>query len=509
MTFVLRRFAFAAAVLVMCLAAVAGLSSCAQAQGDGLQDGTYRLDVVLEGGTGRASVVSPCEAGVEGGEITATVKWTSSSYDKMVVDGREYTPVSTENGSTFEIPVSALDTDIAVSAQTTAMGSPHMVDYTLRFSLAQGDDASGEDSDEALSAVLKSVEDYRNTDLGNGWQPVGSLDLEYAENFTVDYYEGGYQLICIANGERFLTVPQGSQIPENLASDIAVIMQPASSVYLVATNAICLVDAIGATDAVAISGVEADSCSVEGFSAAIEAGDIVYGGKYNTPDYELISSKGCDLAIESTMINHNPDVKEKLQKLGVTVLTEQSSYEEEALGRLEWIKLYGALFGRSEQAQTIFEEQANTVREIASLEPTGKTVAFFYINSNGAAVTRQSGDYVPQMISLAGGDYIFNDLGEGNASTVTLEMEEFYAMAKDADYIVYNATIDGAVGSIEQLVDKNPLLEKFKAVREGNVWCTDQDMYQQMIRTGAIIGDMHAMLTGSDGSDCTFLFKLA
>lgn len=98
-----------------------------------LADGTYTLDVALEGGSGRASVESPCTLKVESGAMTATVVWSSPNYDQMIVDGTQYLPVNTEGNSTFEIPVATLAEPLAVQAETTAMSTPHMIDYTLTF----------------------------------------------------------------------------------------------------------------------------------------------------------------------------------------------------------------------------------------------------------------------------------------------------------------------------------------------------------------------------------------
>lgn len=98
-----------------------------------LADGTYSVDVALEGGSGRASVETPCALKVEGGAMTATVVWSSPNYDQMVVDGTQYLPVNTEGNSTFEIPVATLAEPLAVQAETTAMSTPHMIDYTLTF----------------------------------------------------------------------------------------------------------------------------------------------------------------------------------------------------------------------------------------------------------------------------------------------------------------------------------------------------------------------------------------
>ena len=96
-------------------------------------DGSYTCEVTLEGGSGRATVDSPAALTVADGKMTATIVWSSSHYDYMLVDGERCDVLSTENGSTFEIPVAALDTPLAVVGDTTAMSTPHEIDYTLTF----------------------------------------------------------------------------------------------------------------------------------------------------------------------------------------------------------------------------------------------------------------------------------------------------------------------------------------------------------------------------------------
>lgn len=98
-----------------------------------LEDGEYTVEVSLEGGTGRATVESPAKLMVADGKMTAVIVWSSPNYDLMVVDGEQFLPVPRAGNSTFEIPVSALDKDIPVQAETTAMSEPHMIDYTLHF----------------------------------------------------------------------------------------------------------------------------------------------------------------------------------------------------------------------------------------------------------------------------------------------------------------------------------------------------------------------------------------
>ena len=98
-------------------------------------DGAYTAAVVLEGGSGRSTVESPAALTVADGKMTATIVWSSPNYDYMIVDGEKYLPTNTEGNSTFEIPVAALGTPLAVTADTVAMSKPHEIEYTLTFTL--------------------------------------------------------------------------------------------------------------------------------------------------------------------------------------------------------------------------------------------------------------------------------------------------------------------------------------------------------------------------------------
>ena len=98
-------------------------------------DGEYSANVVLEGGSGRATVDSPAALTVADGKMTATIVWSSPNYDYMIVDGEKYLPTNTDGNSTFEIPVAALGTPLSVTADTVAMSKPHEIEYTLTFTL--------------------------------------------------------------------------------------------------------------------------------------------------------------------------------------------------------------------------------------------------------------------------------------------------------------------------------------------------------------------------------------
>lgn len=337
-----------------------------------------------------------------------------------------------------------------------------------------------------------------------------SMKLDYATEFAVDYYDHGFTLISIADNSRFLLNTEDKEVPQDLADDITVLKAPVSDIYLVASATMDMFCSIGALDSICLSGLTAEKWEIPEAKEAMESGQILYAGKYNAPDYELICSKNCELAVESTMIGHAPEVKENLESFGIPVLVDHSSYEADPLGRTEWVKLYGVLTGKEEEASKAFEEQKQYVEELSDAEDTGKTVAFFYITTAGTVSVRKSNDYVPKMIDLAGGSYIFENLkGEDNAaSSVNMQMEEFYAQAKDADYLVYNSTIDGNLETIEDLLGKSSLFENFKAVKNGNVWCIGQNLYQDTMDTGSIIHDFHEMLTSEDTDELTYMYRL-
>ncbi len=349
---------------------------------------------------------------------------------------------------------------------------------------------------------------------GTEWSsmtPVDSMELSYAEQFAVDRYENGCELVTIGGSDRYLVVPEGGETPAGLDVDITVLQQPVENIYLVATSAMDLFVSLDALDSIALSGTKADGWYIDAAKQAMQEGKIAYAGKYSAPDYEAIFDADCGLAVESTMIYHTPEVKEQLEKLGVPVLVERSSYESHPLGRMEWIKLYGALLGKEAQAEKIFQNQLASLSGVLDQPNTGKTAAFFYITANGAANVRKSNDYVAKMIELAGGKYVFDDLTDDDArSTMNMQMESFYAGAKDADILIYNSTIDGELQTVAQLLEKSALLADFKAVQNGNVWCTEKNLFQSTMGVGGMIRDFHTIFSEDDPdpASLTYLHRL-
>lgn len=348
----------------------------------------------------------------------------------------------------------------------------------------------------------------------SGLDMTGSMELRYADQFSVDYYEGGYSLITIGE-DQYLLVPSEKEIPEN-TDGITIIKQPADNIYLAASSAMDLFGGFGGLDSVTMTSTDSDGWSLPNIASAIENGDITYIGKYNMPDYEALLECGCELAIESTMIYHSPETREKIEQLGIPVLIERSSYESNPLGRMEWIKLYGLLLGKYDEAEKYFNEKTadfDKLTEQAADNENKKTAAFFYISSNGYVNIRKPGDYISKMIELAGGKYIFEsedlNIDDDSLSTMNIQIETFYELSKNADVLIYNSTIEGKLDSIQQLVDKYGVLSDFKAVKEGNVWCTEQNMFQQTTGAADMIMDMNHIFRYGTDDGLTYLHKLS
>ena len=454
-----------------------------------LSAGIYTPDeFILTGGTGRVKI--SCEkVEIRGGQAFATIVFSSPNYKCVRIGDVVYDSVCDEKTSRVEIPV-VVNQSMTMFGTTTAMSAAHEVEYSIFIRV------------DALRSENAAVELP-----GLVWE--SSMKPMYAHQFSVDYFEGGYALIDVKDSARYLVVPENMTVPEGLDPAIVILQQPLDNIYLAATSAMALFDSLDSLDAIRLVGTQKDGWYIENAVAAMERGDMLFAGKYSEPDFEMLLTKDCNLAIESMMISHAPKVKEMLELLGIPVFIDCSSRESHPLGRTEWIKLYAVMVDKEAEAEAFFNEQAKIVEDLKGFENTGKTVAFFYLHTDGSAVVRSTADYVPGMIEIAGGKYVFDELlnPESDRSSISISMEEFYNAAVDADYLIYNATIDAPISSVDELLAKSSLFADFKAVKEGNVWCTGKYLYQATDVVGSLITDINLMLTGeTDGM--TFINKL-
>ena len=336
-----------------------------------------------------------------------------------------------------------------------------------------------------------------------------TLELKRATEFSVYHYEGGYDLIDIHDSQRFLLVPEGEKAPEGIDEDIIVLQKPIDRIYLAATASMAMFVSMDALDHIRMSSIKPEAWTFDEPKEAMKKGDIIYAGKYSEPDYETMLDEQCDLALESTMIDHTPEVKEMIEDLDIPVMVDRASYESDPMGRAEWIKLYGVLTDHEKEAEEFFDEQMDSIKDLDDFKNTEKTVAFFYISTDGKVVVRRSTDYSPKMIEIAGARYVFKDLDDESGRTaVDMSMEQFYASAIDADYIIYNGSIDSSVKSLDDLIAKDPVMKKMKAVKDKNCWVTKSAMYQRTYLVAEMILDFHKLFSEDDPQDLKYISKL-
>ena len=532
--------------LIWLLFVMTAVSCAAQEAASETAEETRLFHITLEGGSGKAGIQSPVEVKTVDGLMTARLVWTSSNYDYMIVDGIRYDNENAGGSSTFTVPVRSLEEPLPVIGDTVAMSEPHEIEYVIHW----GSEAADTETEAPGSARPGSTEpsDHANpgirtepdstpeggtentyagrTDEGageesdrmlpaaeamerSGLRETGRLPLLYAEEFGIRFY-GDYTLIQIGDSAEYLLVPEDAEVPDKLPEDTVVLRKPLDAAYLVSSSAADLIGHCGALDRIRLSGVRPGDWYNEDIRTAMEEGKILYAGRYRAPDYEVILAAGCDLAIENTMILHEPAVREKLEELSIPVLIERSSYEPHPLGRLEWIKLYGILFDREEEAGAYYDRQIDAVGPVLEGRPdTGKTVVFFHVTAGGLVNVRRAGDYITKMIELAGGEYALKNTGSGEEtfSSMNMQMEDFYKEAADADLLIYNSTIGGEIGSVQELISKSPLFRDFKAVKEGNVYCAGRSLFQQTSGMADFLLDLDAVLHEKE-RDFVYLKKL-
>ena len=337
--------------------------------------------------------------------------------------------------------------------------------------------------------------------------PDHAMQLKYAKCFSVDYYKGGYKVAKLIDGTTMLIVPEGMSVPADKPENAIVLQQPVTNILVSSTPVTSLINAIGALDAISLTTYDVDSWYIDDVKKALTDGKLTYIGDYKAPDYEKIVAAGTTFAFFSTMLTD--DVKAQLDNLKVDVVLDQSAKEDHPLARVEWAKLYGAIFDKEESAEAVFNAQDNYVEELSKLEKTGKTVAMFYITSKGVLYARNADDYMSKMIALAGGEYALSDVGVGETGTAKMELEAFYDKAKDADYIIYIWSLGGKPETLEAFLERAAILSDLKAVKNGNVWCTTPDYFQIQNTIGSMINDMRLMLDADGETDrLTYLFKL-
>lgn len=335
-------------------------------------------------------------------------------------------------------------------------------------------------------------------------------ELKYAINFSMTHYKGGYISFKVLNGTEadltYLIVPENKSVPEGLGDDYVIILQPVTSVRCCAGSA-ATINAFGGLDNVTNVTMEVDSIAVQDIIDAMNEGNTIYSGSSKEPDYEVVTSVDTQLVIDSNLLDGNETVKEKYTELGIPFVAARNGKEAHPLGYNEWAKVYGAILGMWDEANAYFDSCVEQVESIANVENTGKTVGMLYFSSDGTKVyAARGGDCWAALANLAGGNYVMADFEGDQTGTATITLEDFYAMCGEADYI-FNLNMAARVHSLDEMIELVPLLEDFKAVQEGHMYCAYDRIYQFNYDYAGMISDMNQILTDDTVEDTTYFHK--
>ena len=194
---------------------------------------------------------------------------------------------------------------------------------------------------------------------------VRSMELQYANNFAVDYCANGCKIITDGAGQKFLWVPEGGEAPDD-TGDMTVLQAPLTKLGCFSTTHATLFHAIGALDKVSLVTTDKDKWHIEQVAQQIEDGTTTYVGKNSAPDYELISAAAPQIILISANTMHGSDeVLAKLDELGIPYIADSQHLENHPLGRVEWVKLVGALLDMEEEADAYFDEEVQRVNAVA------------------------------------------------------------------------------------------------------------------------------------------------
>ena len=313
-----------------------------------LADGSYTPDKFsFSGGTGKVKISCP-KVTVSGGKAKATLVFDSPNYSYVKANGSKYYGSHSGSCSTFEIPVK-LNANNRIIGMTTAMSVDHEVEYTIYVYIKAADEAA-QAAEEAGAPEIAGLT-YESAD-----------EIESAALFAIYRYEGGFTLIDVVDGGRYLLIPEGAELPAGTEEEATLIQLPVQSAYVASESAMLLIDGIeipAETDPVKLSGCENLSLN------RMAAEQLSFAGAWTAPDYTTLLMSGCDLAILPETFSEAEsvaeadrtvaaEVTERLSLLGIPCIADCSALEETEQGRLEWIKVYGAILGCEDAANAAY-----------------------------------------------------------------------------------------------------------------------------------------------------------
>lgn len=322
---------------------------------------------------------------------------------------------------------------------------------------------------------------------------IKKLPMYFSDSFSVEYLDNGCKLVTDGENLRILLVPQGTTAPKGYKAD-KVANIPLKKVMAASTTQAGPLLKLGVLDSLKAVTTSADNWITPEVKKLVTQGKVKYVGGENMgqPDYELVKSINPDMAFVYTGSYGQQAIIEKLDEMGINYAVNNEYLESHYLGRMEWIKFMAAFYDKELEAEKMLNDAVKYIDNVTSKVAGLKEPKVVWGSSyKGTVYVPNAGSYVGKWIDMAGGDYVFKDVGVGSSSSTQISMEDFYAKAKDADVLIYSSTINYlAKPTIEGIVKDNPLFADMKAVKSGNVWVYAADWWESIPETNLFVEDI-------------------
>lgn len=298
---------------------------------------------------------------------------------------------------------------------------------------------------------------------------INDFNIEYANGFEVDIIEGGYILNITEawpEAERSFTylLQNTDQEPQTEMEYDYKIKIPIESIVVTSTTHIPSLDTLGVLDKL-VGFPNTDYISSENARALVETEQIKDIGQNESLNTELLVQLNPDAVVTFAVKGQNKSV-ESLKQAGIPILYNADWVESDPLGKAEWIKFFGLLFGKVEKSQQIFEgikteyERVKVLAKNANEKPSVLSGALWkdqwYLPAGES--------WQAQLISDANANYLYADT-EGTGS-LSLSFESVFAEASSTEFWI----APGQYTSYSQMLEQQSHYGKFKAFQKQNIF---------------------------------------
>jgi iron complex transport system substrate-binding protein len=338
-----------------------------------------------------------------------------------------------------------------------------------------------------IVSVILSVVGCKATTKDGAQTATGAV---YATGFTIENLANGCKKITDGESQSIILVPEGKKAPAGY-ENLPVVKIAVKRAVILASTFGALMRPLGVLDSLVGSGTVEEQLYLEELKSRYASGQIKYvgGGAMGAPDFEAVQALKPDVVFCSTGYPDAVTYYDKMKAMGLNVVAVNDYLETDPLARLEWIKVFGAFYGKDKEAEVYFKGIEKKIQDIRVKTAVKSTLPEVLWGSIFMGTVYVSGgeSYVAKWISIAGGRYVFSDIkGSGSAS---VSLEELYARGKNSDVFIYAST-PPYINSVKEIITNGPVLADLPIIKQGTVYCFQPWFYQISDKIDEIVLDL-------------------